>query len=440
MFERLLSIRHWYLSEAFLDRVVPIVIKRLENGKDLSVVEQTHTFKALSGGVYSEFSKKYGMQVLFNEKGDMAAHIPLWGTMFKHSGMCNIGTAELASRINTANLNKEVFKAVLIDSDTPGGAANSVEVLDRSIRASSLPIVNWVDTMACSGGQWTASSVAAAGGKVVVDSLVNTEMGSIGALMLYQNIAAKLEKEGIKAEIIRAPQSVDKARINSLEELTKEQKNEILDELKLLTDSFISEVVGNYGGSLKKDTPKLLTGGTFNGAECLEIGLAHEQGDLSHAFNLAIDMANTRKKKTINFKTSNMGLLKRLGLSLSSASTLPAEEQESLVNAEERLGQLEGENERLTAENGNLTTQVADLTAQLATANSTIETHVATIAARDARIEELEKEPAANTTVVVADGDPEAAAKNQAVIDSLAHNQSLDANPMFNGSSKQEEK
>ncbi|GHE64894.1 S49 family peptidase [Roseivirga thermotolerans] len=439
MFERLLSIRHWYLSEAFLDRVVPIVIKRLENGKDLSVVEQPHTFNVLSGGVYSEFSKKYGMQILFNEKGEMAAHIPLWGTMFKHSGMCNIGTAELASQIQTANQNKEVFKSIVIDIDTPGGAANSVEVLDRAIRTSGLPVTGWVDTMACSAGQWTASSIAASGGKVIVDSLVNSEMGSIGALMLYQNIAAKLEKEGIKAEIIRAPQSVDKARFNSLEELTKEQRNELLSELKDLTDSFISEVSGNYGGTLKEDTPKLWTGGTFNGAECLEIGLAHEQGDLSHAFNLSIDMANTRKKKTINFN-SNMSLFKRLGLSLSLAQKLTAEELENVGKAEERLANAESENTRLSEENGNLTTQVADLTAQLETANSTISTHVATIAERDARIEELEEKPAATTTIVVADGDPEAVAKNQAIIDALPHNIAADANPMFNGSSKPEEK
>ncbi|NVJ47299.1 MAG: S49 family peptidase [Cytophagia bacterium] len=437
MLQHLLSTRHWFLSDAFLDQVLPLALTRIEQGKDLSIFKVEEPVRSLSGDVTIAARDNFSFRTLINEKGQRVALIPLYGTMTRYGGLCSLGTAQLADMIKEANRNQNKISSILIDFDTPGGASNSIEVLDRAISASDLPVVGCIE-MACSAGQWTASSIKKNGGKLLVDSNSNSLMGSIGAYTIHQNIMARLQANGVKVEIIRAPQSTDKARYNSVEEITQDLRDQLRDELKGLVDEFIGEIKTNYG-NLKEDTPKLFTGGTFNGKKSIEIGLADGQGDLSETFHLAIDMANTRKKKTINFN-SNMSLFKRLGLSLSLAQKLTAEELENVGNAEERLANAETENTRLSAENGTLTTRVEELEGQLATANGTISTHEATIAERDARIEELEEEPAATTTVVVADGDPEAAAKNQAIIDNLPHNKAADANPMFNGSSKPEEK
>tara|TARA_R110001599_G_scaffold332511_1_gene547992 strand:- start:35333 stop:36661 length:1329 start_codon:yes stop_codon:yes gene_type:complete len=442
MLEQLLQTRFWHLSESFLDQVLPIALTRIEQGKDLSIFQREDPVRSLNGNIVMAAKDIFSFRTMINDKGERVALIPLYGTMNKYGGMCSLGTAELANMIAEANRNQNKIKSILIDLDTPGGASNSVEVLDRAIASSELPIGGWVDGMACSAGQWVASSIARKG-RVMVDSLTNSTMGSIGAFTIHQNVMARLLASGVKVEIIRAPQSKDKARFNNLEEITQELRTELEQELRQLVDDFKAEVSANYGGKLKDDFPKLWTGGTFNGKQSLEIGLAHEQGQLTDAFEMVLDLAHTQKKQSFSFNSNtdkDMSFLKRLGLSISIAQKLSAEELENLGAAEERLAEMESANAQLTEANGAFTTQVEELTASLEEANGTISTHETTIQERDARITELEAGPAAPATTVVADGDPQADASSQAIIDALPHNKAIDANPMFNQSPKQEEK
>ncbi|MCO6367840.1 hypothetical protein GBO34_00745 [Roseivirga pacifica] len=439
MLQQLLSTRYWHISDSFLDQVLPIALTRLELGKDLSIFKQDHPERSLSGDVVMADRDNFTFRTLVDGKGNRVALIPLYGTMTKYGGLCSYGTAELAEMVKEANRNKSKFKGIVFDTDTPGGASNSIEVLDRVIEQSALPVVGWVDTMACSAGQWVMSSIARKG-KILVDSLTNTTMGSIGAYCIHQNVIARLQASGIKVEIIRAPQSKDKARFNNIEELTQELRKELEDELRELVEDFKMAVSSNYGDSLKLDAERLFTGGTFNGTKSIEIGLAHDQGELSDAFELAVDMANTRKRTTTNFNSSNMSLFKRLGLSIALAQKLTAEELEQLGNAEERLSSIETERDQLSEENGALTTRVEALEASLEEANGTIETHEETISERDSRITELENAAGATSTTVVSEQDPESVAANQKAIDDLPHNKAADSNPLFNGSLKEEDK
>lgn len=395
MIDKLLEIKHWHISEHFFNSVGAIAIKRLEAGLPLTDMIAEPPSRVVAGGLELAQSADYSFKTIVNSKGDKVALIPLYGTMTKWGGLCSMGTAELAQMIDQANAAKDI-QAIIIDTDSPGGASNSIEVMDRAIARSEKPIVGSVNDMAASAALWVMSSVAR-NGKVVIDSLQNSSMGSIGSLMVYQNIAARLREDGLDVKIIRAPQSVDKNKPNSIEPLTAELEQELKQELKVLTDSFIGAVKANYGAGLQGDTPKLFTGGMFNGQQALEIGLAHEQGDLTHAYHLAVDMAATKKKKT--FYNSNMNMLKKLGISWSIAQKLSAEELENLAAADEKLGVLEGENAQLKEQNGTLETKVEELEGTISANEKSIEEKETKITELQAQ---LDKTPAVPATTAVA--------------------------------------
>lgn len=394
----ILNTKHWYIAQSYFDSLGPTAFKLLEQGKSLDILKVNTPTRALGSGVSFGMEGEFSFKSIVNQSGERVALIPLYGTMTKYGGLCSHGTADLANMIYEAN-QAEAIDAIIIDIDSPGGAADSVEVLERAIDASTKPVVAWVDRTAASGSLWVASIVAKKG-KVIIDSLQNTEMGSIGALTIYQNIAARMRDEGVDVKIIRAPQSGDKAKINSVEQLTPDLEAEIKEELRELTDNFINNVKANYGPALKADTPRLFTGGMFNGKKALEIGLAHEQGDLNSAFDIAISMAKTQVK--------TMNTFKRLGLSFSIAQKLSAEELENLAEAGDKLAKVE----ELEALNDTLTNKVAELE-QTITANA--EAHTAAIAVlnkeKAALQAQLDKQPAAAATTAVSEEDeqPDAA-------------------------------
>lgn len=422
MIEKLLEIKHWHISEHFFNSVGAIAIKRFEEGKSFGDLLSEPPLRVVSSQYNLAQSENFPFKTIVNDKGEKVALIPLYGTMTKWGGLCSYGTAELAQMIDLANASKNI-EAIIIDAETPGGASNSIEVMDRAIERSQKPIVGYVNDMAASAGLWVMSAVARKG-KVLVDSLQNSSMGSIGSLMVYQNMAARLRDNGLDVKIIRAPQSVDKAKPNSIEPLTDEMEMELKLELKVLTDSFIGAVKANYGNGLKVDTPKLFTGGMFNGQHAIEIGLAHDQGDLTNAYELALDMAGTNKKKT--FYTTNMNTFKRLGLSFSIAQKLSAEELENLAEAADKLASveaLEEERNSLKEQNGTLQTEIEGF-------KSTISNNEKALEEKDTKIAELEAKldaaPAAPATTVVSqsedhgDKNKKVASYNQRAMDKVA--------------------
>ena len=394
---------HWHISEQFFESVGRLALRLLGQGQPLDSLISEHPERSFLSGLHHADQQNFSFKTVVNDAGEQAALIPLYGTMTKYGGFCSYGTAELAAMINEANRNQDRIKGIVLDIDSPGGSGDSVEVLSRAIDASELPMVASVDRLAASAAQWVASSVASNGGKILVDSLDNSMMGSIGSFIIHQNIAARLSNNGVKMEIIRAPQSTDKARFNNIEELTDELRTQLKEDLRQHTNRFIDAIKSNYGESLKTDTDKLFTGGTFYGKEAIEIGLAHEQGDLSQAFNQVFDMAATRSKKS--FFISNMNMFKRLGLSFSIAHKLSAEELKSLTEAADKLAQvdaLQAENAQLTEQNGTLTQQVAELTQE----RDTIQQENTELTSQNETLQaDLDQKPAAAATTAVTEED-----------------------------------
>lgn len=144
-------------------------------------------------------------KAIARKEGDIAI-IPLRGVMANRMNlMGNISggggaSAEQFSQQVLAAARDDAVKAIIIDTDSPGGAvlgADEAANAVMSIRGTK-PIIAQVNATAASAAYWAISGA---------DEIVVTpsgHVGSIGVYTVHEDISAALEKAGIKKDIISA--------------------------------------------------------------------------------------------------------------------------------------------------------------------------------------------------------------------------------------------
>ena len=95
-----------------------------------------------------------------------------------------------------------------------------------------------------------------------------------------------------KIEIIRAPQSKDKARINPVEKLPNSERDRILNSLEVITDEFISKVKSGRGERLNTDDENIFTGKMYSADEAQELSMIDHLGNFESAINIAKSLGN----------------------------------------------------------------------------------------------------------------------------------------------------
>jgi len=220
------------------------------------------------------------------------AMIPIKGTMLKYGTYCDYGATELADFILEAGAHKNIGSVVL-DIDSGGGAVDAVapivQAVGRVRGKMKKPVVASVD-MACSAAYWAASVCD----YIVADNNISAEVGSIGVMMSFYDVRGYWEKEGVKFHSIYSNESPDKnlafqKALDGEYDLIREE------ELDPLARSFQHAMKENRRGKLIADTPGVLSGKTYFGAEAKAIGLIDEVGDNMRAFEFALNLSHARK-------------------------------------------------------------------------------------------------------------------------------------------------
>jgi protease IV len=387
----LLSVRAWALESNFFNRIAPVVLRQLEKGNNVD-------FKFINPG-HDKFSSIFSYEngLLVNKTGkSKVAIVQVIGTMTKYGGACAYGMKDITNEINVANATEGIDGIVMI-MDTPGGSVDGTPEFAHIVENSTKPIVTYVDGMMCSAGVFVGSK-----SDYIIGNANNPlTVGSIGTLCVVVDESEFLKKEGLKVEIIRAEQSIDKARFNSIEPLSQDQKDDLVKELTEFTDFFIASVKAGRGDKLHAGEENIFTGKTYNLEESLQYGLIDQAGTLSDAINKVIELS---KKANIsisnNSNSSNMKFPK-----LSSLFGTGAEEEitpEAAAEAEQALT----EKENIIAESEK---QIKALSAQLELRDLAIQEAHNIIAKKDVEIfqlkSELEKAPAGNLTTVIKEED-----------------------------------
>ena len=265
----------WLLSPAFVERIQPIIIGLYNKGQ-LNIPQIGEAPERSTGDL---------------KEADVVAHIPIWGTMTKKGGLSAEGTQTTIAQISAANKADEV-SSILLDIESNGGTVDGMAALGDAIRGSHKPVVAYVDAVAASAAYWAASQADT----IVLNDSNYAKVGSIGALMIHQDSTKLIADKIGSIEIIRAPQSKDKARVNPTEKLPKEERQKILDDLEVITDDFIHQVKSGRGDRLNTEDENIFTGKLYNAEEAQNYGMIDHLGDFKSAVNIAKSLGNIVKE------------------------------------------------------------------------------------------------------------------------------------------------
>lgn len=383
----LLNIKAWAMESRFFERAYPIALELITNGQDLSKLKALNPEAAVFPTAKNR-DQNSGFPVFKAANGKNVGVMRISGGLTKTGDMCSYGSRDYARWIERADAS-EGIDALVIEMDTPGGSVDGTPELGLAIKETNVPLVVFADNMVASAGIWAASQA----NEIMANANNYTEIGSIGTLYVHGSYANVIEAGNFpNVKIIRAPQSVDKAKVNSFEPLTADAEKAIKADLKQITEDFIATVKAGRGERLNTGEEDIFTGKMYPAADALAMGLIDSIGSRQDAIDRAGELAANNKTTSTGAAVSvqanhNMKLLDFLGLfggeagkeaksekSLKKAfAKLSKDDQASLLAAtgaltegENRVTELESQVSVLTEENSVLEAKVAKKDAKIA--------------------------------------------------------------------------
>lgn len=204
--------------------------------------------------------------------------VSIQGTMTRY-GYCSYGNEDFIKQIQLLDKDPDV-KGIILSVDSYGGTVDSTQELADAIRNAKKPVVAYVKHAACSAAYFVTSQAD----RIVMSGETTAIVGSIGVLMVYENIMEMLEKEGRQVEILRDAESIHKAKPNSIEPLSDDERQGLIDSMTGIKTTFKSYVKQGRAGLLKSS--EVFTGKTYGPKEALSLGLVDKVGTIKDAYTL----------------------------------------------------------------------------------------------------------------------------------------------------------
>jgi protease-4 len=193
---------------------------------------------------------------------------------------------------------------MVVDIDSPGGAAGPSEYIYRSVAkiAKKKPVVAFVRGTGASG----AYMVACGATKVV--AIPTALVGSIGVISMRPMLYEMLEKIGVRMEITKAGRLKD--MFSFFREATPEEREKEQALLDSFYDRFV-ELVAEARQLSQDQVRELATGELYTAAQARERGLIDELGDLDTAIDMAQTLADMPERR-LTYVRPHRGLRERL--------------------------------------------------------------------------------------------------------------------------------
>lgn len=207
------------------------------------------------------------------------------------------------SRILDAVRRDRRFKSVVVEIDSPGGAASGSELLYRSLARvrEAKPVVAYIRGTGASGAYYIACGAS----RIV--ALPTSLVGSIGVIYLRPVLEQLLEKLGVSFSVHKGGRLKDMGAF--WRSPTPEEEGKL--------DSLIAEIYDNFVDVVARErrmeperARDLATGEVFTGRGALELGLVDELGDFDSALNMAAEMGRTGRRPV--WVRPRRGLMERL--------------------------------------------------------------------------------------------------------------------------------
>jgi signal peptide peptidase SppA len=228
------------------------------------------------------------------------AVIPIRSEILKYDQPCGPrGTQSLLIDVKAADQNPNI-KSIVLVIDSPGGQVAGTDLLAEAIKNSTTPVVAYIDGLAASAAYWIISGAS----KVIASSDLD-RIGSIGTMMMVEDLQPALEQMGVKFHEVYATLSVDKNR----------DFNQVLDgKYDSYRENVLDVINQKFLASIRSNRPSVdestLTGRIFFAPQAIELGLIDEIGSFEKALELAFSMGSSSNEQTESNETINIQPMK----------------------------------------------------------------------------------------------------------------------------------
>jgi len=279
-------------SAAYASMILSLLKGERISQEDSSLVRQrNHPFVISSSGRQTQIQK------LSDESfaGSSTAVIPIRSEILKYDQPCGPrGSQSILQDIKMADKHPDIGSILLI-VDSPGGQVTGTDLLADAIRNAEKPVVAYIEGMAASAAYWIISGAD----KIIASSDLD-RIGSIGTMLMAQDLQPALEKLGVKFHEVYASLSTDKN--NDFNQVLSGNydayRSNVLD---VINSKFLSTVRANRS-RLDEAT---LSGKVYFAREAIALGLIDEIGSLTEAIATATFLAEEKKIKSSNHQSLN---------------------------------------------------------------------------------------------------------------------------------------
>ncbi|MEI7983411.1 MAG: S49 family peptidase, partial [Bacteroidota bacterium] len=220
---------------------------------------------------------------------------PIRSEILKYDQPCGPrGTQSILSDVKSADQNPNI-KSIVLVVDSPGGQVTGTDLLSEAIKNSSTPVVAYIEGMAASAAYWIISGAS----KIIASSDLD-RIGSIGTMLMVEDLKPALEAMGVKFHEVYASLSPDKNKdLNKVLEGNYDSYRENV--LDVINQKFLSSIKANRPGV----NDSTLSGKVYFATEAISLGLIDEVGSLDYALELAFSLSQEHQNLSINNETIN---------------------------------------------------------------------------------------------------------------------------------------
>lgn len=411
----ILGYKAWAIEPVYAARMAPILFRAITNGNfNEFVVKNREAALAQIQSFYSgqeveKVVESYDSPLYYSataKNGIKVAIVPMMGAITKNGDACSWGWRDYQNTIARIEKNPNIGALIIHFNNTPGGTIDGTPEVASLMKKFSKPTLAFGDGYVASAHYYVASQM----NHIMSNKLNPTEFGSIGSLILWQNIQNMIEKGELPTmEIIRAPQSTDKAKLNALEPLTDELRADLKDDLKSVTREFINTVKKGRGEKLTEDED-LFTGNMYSHKESIAYGLADSEGSLQDAIEKAASLVAVKKSQRTSAHqgTSNTQMkfpkLSSLfsGEAWGKALSAFTDDEAPLEAAEQKVATMEADLAKANGEKSAAETRATAAEAKVTELTTQVNTLGEEKKTLEAKVAELEKKtPTGHATTVI---------------------------------------
>lgn len=431
----------WLMNDDAAIGYAPQVLKILE-GHHLTSEEVSHeeafavNSQVVMGRTYTDFSRA--------PEGSIAV-VPFQSALYKYDVESGPRGMMTKSDVIARAANEHNISGIILNIDSPGGAANGPEIVQQTINKvkerTEKPVIAFVSGMAASAAYWIASQA-----DEIIMNHGNDQVGSIGTMASFIDIRPYIEKQGAKVHEIFATESTKKQ--GPIREALKGNYDPLRkEELDPLNESFHSAVKEGRSGRINEGNKDIWAGALFRAEEAISQGLADAIGDFEYAVERAEELAKQRgiiqEQNNMTMSQNNQYTLLMTALGVSAMETdkdgyahLGPEQlqaiEDTLKTKDDAKAQAETDKQNAQTAKKTAETQVSELK-ELFGEQAKAEDFELKQAVSDALVdaEKHRKADGGRKSEVGKADDEVEADEEQKKMDELEHNKAIDGNPLF---------